>query len=308
MIRFIPSYFPRIWGGRALASKLGRTLPDATSKIGESWDICDRPEGMSIVVDGVYAGMSLHDLWVQHRQEIFGSGFESLSSFPLMVKTIAPESVLSIQVHPHEASLSVFPGEEKNEFWYIADASPKAPVYAGFKPEFDLANLESTMRSGQISKQLQQFELSVGESLMIPSGLVHALGAPCIIYEIQQNSDTTYRLDDWQRLDEKGNPREIHFEQSLLCAQQAVLAPAPRPAGVGLLVSNPYFRIDELELNTGEELVLRDRLHFALVTVVEGVLGEAKKGDTFLLPALSPALQVEDGSVRLLVTQIPMGE
>lgn len=310
-IRFVPVYAPRIWGGRSLETVLNRTLPLADESYGESWEISDRPEAMSIVEGGAWHGATLHDLWEQHREKLFGPGYGHLDRFPILAKILAPEQTLSVQVHPTPESLKQYPGEEKNECWYFAgNASAPSELYAGFLPGTALPELVEAMAQGTVSTRLQRLEAKAGDSIFIPSGLVHALGAPGLVYEIQQNADTTYRLDDWGRTDKHGTPRELHREQALACMQSEIAAPGLRRAGSPAPIADtPWFRVVETTLAPGEAYLPGDPSRFAILTVAQGTLscgGQTfRRGDFLLLPAHAAPCTAGEHGATLLITTVP---
>ena len=207
--RFHSIYQPRIWGGQSMRTMLGRELPDRETAYGEAWEISDRPEAMSIVKDGEWEGMPLHRLWEEHRQEIFGPGYERFPRFPLLCKILDARENLSVQVHPPERTAAARQGEVKNEIWYVLHASPDALIYGGMKENATLPDIRHAAETGQMEQLIRSTHLEPGEHLYIPAGLVHAIGAGHLIAEIQQNSDTTYRLYDWNRTDDSGRGREF---------------------------------------------------------------------------------------------------
>ena len=213
--RFHSIYQPRIWGGQSMRTMLGRELPDRETAYGEAWEISDRPEAMSIVKDGEWEGMPLHRLWEEHRQEIFGPGYERFPRFPLLCKILDARENLSVQVHPPERTAAARQGEVKNEIWYVLHASPDALIYGGMEENATLPDIRRAAETGQMEQLIRSTHLEPGEHLYIPAGLVHAIGAGHLIAEIQQNSDTTYRLYDWNRTDDSGRGRELHLEQAL---------------------------------------------------------------------------------------------
>lgn len=310
-IRFTPVYAPRIWGGRSLETVLGRALPLPEESYGESWEISDRPEAMSIAEGGAWHGTSLHELWERHREQLFGAGYGCMERFPVLAKILAPEQTLSVQVHPTPDSLKQYPGEEKNECWYFAgSATAPTELYAGFLPGTTLPELAEAMEQGTVSTRLQRLQAQAGDSIFIPSGLVHALGAPGLVYEIQQNADTTYRLDDWGRTDKHGNPRELHREQALACMQTEIAAPGLRQAGSPEPIADtPWFRVVELRLAPGETYLPGDPARFAILTVAQGTLSGGgqpfRQGDFLLLPAHSAPCTAGENGATILVTTVP---
>ncbi|MFM1739227.1 type I phosphomannose isomerase catalytic subunit [Akkermansia muciniphila] len=302
--RFHSIYQPRIWGGQSMRTMLGRELPDRETAYGEAWEISDRPEAMSIVKDGEWEGMPLHRLWEEHRQEIFGPGYERFPRFPLLCKILDARENLSVQVHPPERTAAARQGEVKNEIWYVLHASPDALIYGGMEENATLPDIRHAAETGQMEQLIRSTHLEPGEHLYIPAGLVHAIGAGHLIAEIQQNSDTTYRLYDWNRTDDSGRGRELHLEQALdSIGEFRELSQRP-----GYLTEMPYFTTKEYRLDKGERFTQPDSSHFAVFTVLCGsVLWDgktARKGEFILSPAGADAVTAAEADTVLLSTTV----
>ena len=302
--RFHSIYQPRIWGGQSMRTMLGRELPDRETAYGEAWEISDRPEAMSIVKDGEWEGMPLHRLWEEHRQEIFGPGYERFPRFPLLCKILDARENLSVQVHPPERTAAARQGEVKNEIWYVLHASPDALIYGGMEENATLPDIRHAAETGQMEQLIRSTHLEPGEHLYIPARLVHAIGAGHLIAEIQQNSDTTYRLYDWNRTDDSGRGRELHLEQALdSIGEFRELSQRP-----GYLTEMPYFTTKEYRLDKGERFTQPDSSHFAVFTVLCGsVLWDgktARKGEFILSPAGADAVTAAEADTVLLSTTV----
>lgn len=308
---FRPVVFPRIWGGRDLEKRFHRPLPDDGQAYGESWEISDRPELSSEVISGEFSGVTLHDLWTGKREELFGRGYERFDRFPLLCKILDAKDKLSIQVHPPASAAPALGGEPKTEIWYIAEAAPGAILYSGWKQETTREEVEQAVRSGSLESLIHTICPARGESLFIPSGRIHAIGAGLQIFEIQENSDTTYRLYDWNRTDDQGRPRELHVSQSLQSIHLDDIRPQARPAEPGTLADTPEFRLEEILLKKGDLLTQQDPEHFALAVVAEGTLdfGEgviAQSGDFFLLPQQAAGGVSRAGDSKVLYCTVPV--
>src|SRR5690606_30905891 len=214
-ITFIPLYMERIWGGRELEREYLRQLPYPDRPIGESWEVVDRQEEQSIVADGPLAGSSLHELWTRHRNEIFGKGLPDSARFPILIKVLDARQDLSIQVHPPSDLAATLGGEPKTEMWFIASCEPGAKLHVGLRKGVTPAIFQQAINDGTVAGVVHQIAPSPGDSIFIPSGRLHAIGAGFLIHEIQQNSDTTFRVFDWNRLGLDGKPRDLHVGQSL---------------------------------------------------------------------------------------------
>ncbi|MCS7462993.1 class I mannose-6-phosphate isomerase [Paenibacillus doosanensis] len=205
----------RVWGGRAL-EQFGLELPDGP--IGEGWMIGDHPNGTTKVANGEWAGLGLDQIREQYGREIFGSkGFsEKNGRFPLLIKLLDCQDDLSVQVHPNDHYERLPEGElGKTEMWYVLDAKPGAKIIYGLNEGVTREQLAEAIAQNRVLDCLREISVEPGDSFYIPAGTVHALGAGILVAEIQQNSDSTYRLYDYNRMGLDGKPRELHIEDSL---------------------------------------------------------------------------------------------
>jgi mannose-6-phosphate isomerase len=216
LLHFTPLYQTRVWGGRRLESRLGRALPDA-QPYGESWELVDRDGHQSVVAAGPWAGTALHTLWTEHRTEVFGEPIRQPDAprFPVLIKVLDCCYDLSIQVHPPAGVAAALGGESKTEVWFVAHAEPGARVCAGLRAGVTRAAFEAALATGAVADCVHAIAAKTGDSLFVPSGRIHALGKGLLVYEIQQNSDTTYRVFDWNRVGLDGAPRTLHVGPSL---------------------------------------------------------------------------------------------
>lgn len=211
---FQPIFKERVWGGRRLQSLYGKSLP-AGAPIGESWEISDRPEGVSVITNGPLAGRDLRWLMEHHAAELLGAAKPVSGRFPLLVKLLDAQDKLSLQVHPPASLAAQLGGEPKTEAWYVGDAEPHADIYVGLRKDTTRAEFERRLRDGSVADCFHRLPVSRGDAMFLPSGRVHALGAGSVIFEVQQNSDTTYRVFDWNRVGLDGKPRELHVDAAL---------------------------------------------------------------------------------------------
>jgi mannose-6-phosphate isomerase len=275
----------RVWGGRSLQTVYGRELPQADVPYGESWELVDRPEAQSVVDGGEFDGKSLQDLWRDHREEVFGGG--EGERFPLLVKILDAREKLSIQVHPPSGVAEELGGEPKTEMWYIAAADPDAALYVGLKAGVSKEDFVAGVAAGTTADKVHRIDGKAGESIFIPSGRLHAIGAGLLIFEIQQNSDTTYRVFDWNRVGLDGNPRDLHVEESIACIDFDDLEPSMDTPDGEILAECPQFRVERWVLSG--KRAAGDDGKFAIVAVTEGSVrcgpAEFTEGDFFLIPA-----------------------
>ena len=293
----------RIWGGRNLETIYHRDLPDPHSAYGEAWEIVDREDAQSIVCGGQFAGKSLHELWQNHRQEIFGIDFIENTRFPILIKILDSSDDLSIQVHPPAHLAKQFNGEPKTEMWYIAKARPGSKLYIGIKQGVTRESFEQAIAEGTVADVVHSITPDHGDFIFIESGRIHAIGAGFLIHEIQQNSDTTYRVFDWNRKDSNGNPRDLHIEESLACIDfKDTKAEIETPIDK-TLVSCPYFTTTLHRLSTGETIGNPNPDQFSLITVVSGSLDHIYAiGQTILLPKSSEPLTASELTTVLQIT------
>lgn len=306
-LTFAPIYMTRVWGGREFERVYHRQLPDPTLPYGESWEIVDRVEQQSVVDHGPLTGVTLHELWSQRGEEIFGDGFSNCGRFPILIKLLDARDDLSIQVHPPAALATSLGGEAKTEMWFIADCEAGAELYTGLKRGVTRADFENAIVSGRVEECVHVIHPQPGDAIFIPSGRIHAIGGGFLIHEIQQNSDTTYRVFDWNRAGLDGKPRELHVEESLASIDFGDVEPSiDTPVG-GCLASCPHFRTDRRTLVAGEILTHPVAGQFVIISVVDGVLESAggrrfEKGRFLLLPRDAAPLTALENATVLLVT------
>ncbi|HRI83152.1 MAG: hypothetical protein RLZZ129_675 [Verrucomicrobiota bacterium] len=308
ILRFQPLYQPRVWGGRAFEAALGRTLP-AGEPIGESWEIVDRPEAQSVVTGGKHDGVGLRALLKKHGAEIMGPKWPAERPFPILVKWLDCRERLSLQVHPPAALAATLKGEPKTENWYIADTAPGAQLIVGLKKGVTRASFEKAIIEQTVEDCVHKFRVAEGDSILVHSGQVHAIDAGNLILEIQQNSDTTYRVYDWGRTGLDGKPRQLHVAESLKCIQWDDHEPAPvRGAPTSAVIAEcDEFRIRRVVLSPGEKLAFAAGQQPRLLSVVSGSLHFGQitlgRGDNALLPYAGDFQGVAHEPGILLITE-----
>jgi mannose-6-phosphate isomerase len=243
-----------------------------------------------VVAGGPLAGKDLHGLVENHRAELLGSAKPEHGRFPLLIKILDAQEILSVQVHPPASKAALLGGEPKTEMWYIADAAPGAELYAGLKRGVTRAEFERKLRTGTVADCVHRVRVRQGDAMFLPSGRVHALGAGLVIFEIQQNSDTTYRVFDWNRVGLDGKPRDLHVEQSLASIDFNDFEPAlltgdavgTGPVKARPLVSDPLFKVEAYEAEGGATLPLQpERLQ--IIAVLTGQVRVGEEGGTVAL-------------------------
>ena len=309
-IAFEPIYMERVWGGRNLESFLGRDLPEG-KVIGESWEIVDRKEAQSVTVDGNRT--SLRELISNDPEGVMGPGWSADRTFPILVKWLDCQERLSLQVHPPARVAPELKGEPKTENWYIAASKPEAGLLVGLVNGVTREQFEKALLSNTLESCVHRCAVSEGDSILVESGRIHAIDAGNVILEIQQNSDTTYRVYDWGRVGLDGKPREMHVEASMKSIDFDDFEPDTLKAGPGDydLADCKEFRIRKferdasapaLDLPAGEDAKL---LHVVKGRVKDTISGAvAVKGQNLLLPYnQSFCLKAEAPSVFLITDQ-----
>ena len=318
LLRFLPLYQERVWGGRALETALGRTLPSG-DLIGESWEIVDRDEAQSFVDGGAHSGQSLRSLLAKHPADIMGPRWTPGRPFPILVKWLDCRERLSLQVHPPASIAPELGGEPKTENWYIAQTAPGAELIVGLKRGVTREQFERAIADKSVEQCVHRFRVAAGDSILVHSGQVHAIDAGNLILEIQQNSDTTYRVYDWGRVGLDGLPRQLHIEQSLRSIDWTDFEPSPVRAAPtsGVIADSEEFCIRRIVLGAGERIHLRSGEQPRIMSVVSGSVRAAPdgsatrspfgqklgRGDNVLVPYAGAFTFSAEATTILLVTE-----
>jgi mannose-6-phosphate isomerase len=321
-LRFEPIYQYRLWGGRRLADLLAAPLP-GHGPIGEAWVLSDRDDYASRVADGPLKGQTIGHLMEQSPEQLLGRLAGHFSCFPLLLKFLDVREMLSLQVHPADARKDLLPAGEtgKTEAWVVLEAGPKSRIYAGLKSGITAADLRRAVASGVVADLVSSFIPKQGDGVFIPAGTVHSLGGDVVVFEIQENSDVTFRLDDWGHIDPTtGRSRALQVDQALSAinmAQGAVAPVAPvveetAPVERERLFDCEYFRLWRLHgqspFAVGAAGVPRVLICLEGTGRVEhgGQTYAAGKGDVWLLPAAVGACAFRpSGAVTLLEVALP---
>ena len=308
----------RVWGGTMMSEVLDRQLPPHDAPIGESWELVDRDEVKSVVANGELSGATLNQLMAFYGSRLVGVKAIGKKNFPLMVKLIDAGERLSLQVHPDEKACELLGNgaEPKTEMWYVISSRPGAKIFAGLSGRATKIELMDMLDSPDVERLMQTYPSQSGDAYFITSGTLHAIGAGNLILEIQQNSDTTYRVNDWGRLGTDGKPRTLHKEQGLKSINFTNRT-SPRIPGVSgktafsrkfdIVNMCPYFKVTDLRLTSEWLDDTAPGSSFHLISAVHGRinvgLGERI---TQLLPGESALVPACFGAYR--ITPLDPGE
>lgn len=314
-LRFDPIFKPALWGGRKLASMFAGAPADGP--IGEAWVLSDQGDNLSVVRDGPLHGTTLRQLVRDRRDELLGPSLTKYDRFPLLLKFIDAAMPLSVQVHPNDELARTLEGLAcgKTEAWIVMHAEPGSRIYAGLKAGVDGARLERAISNGTTEEVLHSFEPKpAGDCVFLPAGTVHALGGGITIFEVQQTSDTTYRLYDWNRVDAKtGKPRDLHLKQAFACTdfERGPVDPVTPvsvdgPGTMSRVVASDYFVVRHSTLEA--PAVLSAEADCRILVALRGAGSARHRGgetplDLFLpvlVPAGQPVWVHPDGKVSFL--------
>ena len=309
-ISFEPIAMERVWGGTSMA-RFGKKLPPG-APIGEIWEMVDREDAQSVVAGGELEGKTLNDLWRHQREEVFGSAYITHRSerFPILVKLLDASDRLSVQVHPPAHKAQDLGGEPKTEVWYFLECTKAANIYAGLKKEVTRESFQKLLETGEVETALHKIPVHTGESIFIPSGRLHAIGAGNLIIEIQQNSDTTYRVFDWNRTGLDGKPRQLHISESMASIDFEDFEPSVKSSSDPVVADCEYFHVEKITLTESRDL--RPRGGFALAVSVDHPVNcggrTINPAEFFVIPASAQEVSVTsvDASASLLVCTLPV--
>ena len=271
LVKLKPYCHKTIWGGTNLFEKYGKT---AFSNIAEAWELSGYKGKESVADGGIYDGKPISEIIAAEGKCILGKKAEDTDNFPILIKFIDAARPLSVQVHPSNENAAFLNADGgKTEMWIICEAEKGAYIYYGVKEEITAEKFREAILDGTITEYLNKVPVKKGDTFFINAGTIHAIGAGITICEIQQSSDTTYRLFDYKRKDANGNERELHIEKGILASDLNVTndfyVEGTKKGNENLLVSCPYFNVSVIEVG-GEEKTLVSDESFAAFTVTEG--------------------------------------
>lgn len=296
-VKLTPAIKDYIWGGRRLITDFNKKTE--LDKAAESWELSTHPDGPSIIATGEFSGLTLNEYIDQNGKECLGKRALAFDFFPILIKLIDAKDNLSIQVHPDdEYALRVEHEYGKTEMWYVVDCDDDAYLYYGLNREVTREEFEERIKNNTLLEILNKVPVHKGDVFFIPSGTIHAICSGILICEVQQNSNTTYRVYDYDRRDANGNPRQLHIEKAI---EVSNLFPAPplKKAENDVLASCKYFTVEKISCD-GQKTIKTDSGCFRSIVVIDGsgtleADGEKldlNKGDSIFIPA-------RDGEITL---------
>lgn len=308
-----------VWGGRNLSTYLHRHLP-TDGPYGESWELCDLDGNQSVVKDGAWAGKTIEQLLVNHKEELLGNAALLDGRFPLLFKFIDAQSTLSVQVHPDEQVCRQMEGipRPKTEAWYIIDCTPNAKLYVGLAPHVTREIFQAALHNGSVADYLNHMSVKAGDYIFLPSGTIHAIGEGILLAEVQQSSNTTYRVFDWNRVGLDGMPRQLHVQEAMASIHfneyGEPTASRPKSGRNGILCS--YFSMETVDFTTERSAIFSSQGPIIVMCTsgqgsVQITANNSKRsidlGRTAVVPAIQAAnVKIESTpGVQCVVTQIP---
>ena len=316
--RLNPAYKDYLWGGDKLRQVFGKQSPYEITA--ESWELSAHPDGQSIIAEGPFAGEKFGDFTGHYGRSVCGWKADTFDRFPVLIKFIDARNPLSVQIHPDDDY--AFSNENefgKNEMWYVIDAEPGAYLYCGLSRETSEEELKERIRDNTLTEVLNRIEVHPGDVMYVPAGTIHAIGAGILICEIQQNSNCTYRMYDYGRVDKDGRQRQLHIEKALDVVNTAPYMPETRGVGDPIIYDRStqrilsrckYFQVVEYDIDE-HEIIQVDESSFKAITVIEGTCTikcgdeayEAKPGDCFFIACGRKRVHIY-GACTMLVTSI----
>jgi mannose-6-phosphate isomerase len=317
LLRFEDLMAERIWGGRKLETAFGKDLPPEAS-IGEDWLVSDHASAESVVAEGPLAGRTLHELLDAHGNTLLGTHAQPTvhGRFPLLLKLLDARDVLSVQVHPDDATAARLgePDVGKTEMWHVLEAAPGSELICGLHEGAGPDDVQGAVADGSLPDRMVSFPVEPGDSVFVPAGTVHAIGGGILLAEIQQNSDLTYRLYDWGRLDDAGNARELHVEKSLESihfgsSHRGKAEPLAYESGGTrrtVLAACRYFAAERVEVAGPSARETHGRSFHILLAVsgapevaCEGTACGMRPGEAVLVPGCAPGFALRGDGVVL---------
>jgi mannose-6-phosphate isomerase len=318
-----PVFLEKIWGGQALRKKLNKKIPQHI-KIGESWEISGEDPYQSTLIDGPHKGKRLTDICKVYGSKLLGDSFRN-DAFPLLFKFIDANDMLSVQVHPDDSQAveQRLGARGKTECWYIVDAAPGATIIVGLKKSISKEEMHTAINKGTFRGMLKEEPIAPGDLLFIPAGTIHAIMSSTLIYEVQESSDITLRVYDWDRLDDSGKPRQLHIEDAVKVSDtMAHESYKIKPVVLtyndythSYRVASRYFAIEQYSTSTPTTIYLPVKVSFTVLTMMKGsvvLIDSTKKaitvnnGESIMIPAMWKDCSISTSAgAEILLSSVP---
>lgn len=302
-LKMVPVYKDYIWGGDNLNKKYGKKSPYEITA--ESWEVASHKNGESTVENGEYKGMTINQLMDKLKEKLLGDKFSDCEKFPLLIKFIDAKDNLSVQVHPDDIYASKNENGEmgKTEMWYVMHAEDGAGLIYGFKNELSKEEFKNAIEDNSLLSYTNFVECKKGDCFFISAGTLHAIGKGLIIAEIQQNSDTTYRVYDYDRRDANGNPRPLHIEKAIDVTSLKLSTDCDnKTPDNGVIAKCDYFTTEKITVDK-EKTYEVDKSRFETLVVCEGEVTindvSFKSGESALIPAYIGQITIKGNGVLL---------
>jgi mannose-6-phosphate isomerase len=321
-MKLSPVFLEKIWGGQALSKKLNKNIPQ-NAKIGESWEISGIEPYESKISNGILKGRSISDLCKEYRDKLLGDS-PADTNFPLLYKFIDANDRLSVQVHPddHQASIHKMGPLGKTECWFIVDAPADAKIIVGLKKSISKDEMLSSIHDGSFKNLLNEEPVVPGDLLFIPADTIHAIMSDTLIYEVQESSDITLRVYDWDRVDDSGTPRQLHIEDAVKITDTKAygsfkIAPVHLQYATythSFRVACRYFAIEQYSIHNTSTIVLPVKKSFQVITLINGSITlidsntsmNITNGESVLIPASCSNLAISsDTPSEFLLSSVP---
>ena len=306
VVRLYPELKDHIWGGTRLRAQFGKQTD--LDKVSESWELACRSDGNCRTENG----STLWEHILNKGRQILGTDCENCKDFPILIKLIDAEDDLSVQVHPDDEYAAAHAGQGKTEMWYVIDCKPDSSIVIGFKENTDKQHFEQAIKNNTVMQIVNKVKVSRGDVFFVPPGTLHAIGKGVLVAEIQQNSNTTYRVYDYGRLGKDGKPRELHIQNALDVTKTVPWAPAPRYEAVKcggyeytVLVRCEFFTAVKFDVADSVSICI-DQRSFAHLLMLDGSARiqdhNANKGESFFIDAASGTIRI-DGRCSFILTR-----
>lgn len=307
-IKLLPAFKDYLWGGTRLKTEFNKK--SELEKVAESWELSTHKDGESIVASGEYKGKKLSEYIAENPYDVLGERARAFDFFPVLIKFIDAKDNLSVQVHPDDEYARKYNGEYgKTEMWYVLECDEGAQLYYGFKEKISKEEFRKRIENNTLTEVLNSVKVKKGDVYFIEAGTVHAIGKGIVICEIQQNSNTTFRVYDYNRKDANGNTRQLHIEQAIEVAKTEPAKPY-KSDRENVLASCKYFTVEKADVDGTKSFEISDNCFKSVIAVegsgilkLNGFETTFGKGDSIFIPAQNGGFTV-NGCCELIITYV----